>query len=199
MLLRAICACTLASSAFADCPTSADRATGIKATLSDGSVEEYRDLSPGLVEVIARYADGYTARNLLGQGIYVVELSDIEDGQIVPTSRITSAYPMSADAMPIPKPGSEWTVKVAMRDADGFFQEQQSHDWGALTTATYGDCSYDMIPGALNYQGDGYSYAEEIHYLPALGLGLLISYDHGDGSPPDTYSYVAIDIMDANQ
>ncbi|MDX8347088.1 hypothetical protein SLH49_03730 [Cognatiyoonia sp. IB215446] len=195
MMLRTICTCLFASTAIADCPTGADRATGIRATLSDGSVEEYRDLSPGLVELIARYEDGYTARNILGQGVYVVELSDLEDGQIVPTSRITSAYPMSAEKMPIPKPDTDWQVKVAMRDSDGFFQEEQTHRWGALTKVTYTDCTYDMIPGELTYQGDGYSYFEEIHYLPALGLGLLVSYATDDGAPPDVFDYTEFAVM----
>lgn len=195
MLLRTVLACTFATSAFADCPTGADRAKGIRAILSDGSVEEYRDLRPGVVELIARYEDGYTARNLLGQGTYVIELADFEDGQIVPTSRITSSYPMSADEMPLPKPGSEWTVKVAMRDADGFFQEQQTHRWGEQTKATYQNCSYDMIPGQLSYAGEGYNYQEEIHYLPELGLGLLVAYSDGD-APEDRFTYDAFEIMD---
>ncbi len=194
MLLRALSVFVLATPAFADCPTAVDLPTGVKATLSDGSTEEYRTVRTGLVELIARYDDGYDARNLLGQGVYVIELADLEDGQIVPESRITSSYPMSADAMPLPQPGARWSVAVGMRNADGFFKEKQTHSWGEITQVSYQGCTYDMIPGEFLYTGDGYSYREDIHYLPELGVGLLVSYADGD-DPPEIFTYDAFEIM----
>ncbi|MEL6681683.1 MAG: hypothetical protein AAFQ09_03450 [Pseudomonadota bacterium] len=194
MIIRACLFAVMASPALADCPTSADLATGIKATLSDGTIEEYRAFRPGLVEIISRLEDGVTTRTLLGQGIYVIELADLENGQIVPDTRITASYPMNADAMPLPEPDGKWSVAVGMRDAGGFFQEKQSHRWGELTQATYQGCTYTMLPGQLVYTGDGYRYDEEIHYLPELGISLLISFSE-DGAVPDKYSYNAFEIM----
>lgn len=199
MLLRAAIASLAASTASADCPVAADLATGIAARQTDGTVEEFRAFGPGLVEQIARFSDGYTARNLLGQGVYVIELADLEAGEIVPTSRITSAYPVNADEMPVPSPGADWNVKVAMRDSDGFYREQQDHRWGQLTEVTYGPCTYEMIPGTLIYTGDGYSYVEEIHYLPALVLGLLVSFADGGDVAPEVYTYDTLRVMEPEE
>lgn len=187
--------CFLATPALAVCPVPGDRATGIRATLSDGSYEDYRDLRPGLVELIGNYADGYVARNLLGQGIYVVELSDLEDGKIVPDTRTTYTYPVDLTALPIPEPGTRWVGETGGRDYDGFFAETQSHSWGALTRATYGTCSYDLLVGRFDYSGDGYSYKEEIHYLPELGIGLLASYADDSEDGPEVYTYVSIEKL----
>lgn len=187
--------CFLASPALAACPQMGDLATGIRATMSDGTYEDYRDLRPGLVEMIGNYDDGYIARNLLGQGVYVVELSDMEDGKIAPDSRTTYSYPVEVTELPIPQPGARWSGQTAGRDYEGFFSETQTHTWGAMTRATYGECSYDLIVGRFAYSGDGYSYKEEIHYLPELGIGLLASYADGDESETDVYTYVGIEKL----
>ena len=187
--------CVFASPALAECPRTGDLATGIRAMMSDGTYEDYRDLGPGLVEMIGTYEDGYVARNLLGQGVYVVELSDLEDGKIVPDSRTTYSYPVDVAELPIPQPGARWTGETAGRDYEGFFAETQSHTWGAMTRATYGACSYDLIVGRFAYSGDGYSYKEEIHYLPELGIGLLASYADDIESEADVYTYVGIEKL----
>lgn len=194
MLLRVLAACLIATPVLAECPKAADLSIGIKATLTDGSVEEYRAAGSGLVEHIVRYDDGYTARNLLGQGVYVIELAEQENGQIVPSSRTTTSYPMNADAMPIPKAGAAWRVTVGMRDADGFFKEEQRYSWGELIQTTYQDCTFDTVAGEIVYSGDGYTYREEIHYLPQLGVGLLMSYTSDDGTH-EAFSYETIETM----
>lgn len=194
MLLRPFLLCCFAAPALAECPEAGDLATGIRATMDDGSFEDYFDLSPGLVEMVGNY-DGYIARNLLGQGVYIIELVDLEDGNAIPDTRTTYSYPDNPAELPIPAPGSRWTVATAGRTVDGLFSENQSHVWGEMTRATYGSCSYDLLVGQFEYKGDGYSFKEEIHYLPALGIGLLAAFEE-QGEGTDVFTYVSFEALE---
>lgn len=195
MILRPLLLCCLATPALAECPTADDLATGIRATMSDGTFEDVTTHSAGVLEMIGNYEDGYVSRFLLGQGTYVLESSEMEDGKIVADSRVTYSYSVNATEMPVPSPNARWKGKTAGRDFDGFFQEEQVHSWGELTRATYGDCSYDLIIGYIDYVGDGYEFREEIHYLPELGLGLLAAYTEENDDYDEVYTYVSLEKL----
>lgn len=196
MLARTILFALLAGPALADCPVAADLASGIRLISEDGTREVYLQQGPGVVEMTGTYPDGYTSRTLLGQGIYVLELVDLIDGQADLSTRLTFAFPMQPGEIPIPAAGDVWQVKTAMWDGYESIAETISARWGSLARVTYGDCSYDMIAGTLSYSSADYSHQEVIHYLPQLGFGALYSYDDADLPEPDVYVVVGIERVE---
>lgn len=184
-----------AAPAFADCPVAADLAGGIRVTETDGTINLFTAQGNGVVQNDGTAPDGYTYRNVLAQGTHLVELGDTENGQYVNDSRRIITYPMERTVMPLPTPNSRWDVAttVAAMGNDGY-PEQQVQGWGAPATLTIGECTYDMIPGKVTYTNSDFVVFEGLHYLPALGLALLHSYQI-QGDPADTYTAAKIEAV----
>lgn len=187
-----VTAMALATEAYADCPVAADLDRGIRMFHADDTVEVYRRLKPGLVEVRSAYPDGYDSWTLLGQGVYVLELADLVGGRIDPQSKSTFAFPMAATDMPLPEAGGTWVVETAARDSYDIWSETVAMSWGQAGSIDYGECTYAMIPGTFSYKSELYNHQEVIHYLPELGLGVLYSYVDEDMNSPDIFEVTNI-------
>lgn len=192
MILRAATLMALASPAWAECPVSGDLDTGIQLSHEDGTVEVYRAISPGIVELIGEYPDGYISRTLTGQGVYLLEFADLVDGEIDPSTRITYAMRDLPTDLPVPKDGVTFRAAMTVTNSDEMYAEKLAATWGEQTQMTYDGCSYTMIPGTLSYVNSDYSYEEGLHYLPELEFAYLASYFDQDMSAPDIYVVTSI-------
>lgn len=175
----------------ADCPTADALASGIRFGLSSGETETFRRLENGLVEAKFEAPDAYVSRALLGQGIYLLELVDLVDGQPDPATRATYSYPVDPSELPLPDPAGSWAAKVAVFEGGELETEHQAYSFGTETTAGFEGCSYTMIPIEIVY-GSG-SDRDTLHYLPELGLAYLAAATY-DGST-DLFSYVSITAL----
>ena len=173
--------------AWANCPTAADMAAGIKLTQDDGTVEVYSTQSDILVLVDSYYTDGYQTRYTLAHGVYLLDRVDIEDDVPVADSRATYTFDMSPEQMPLPESGGRLRTRQVVRDFDGVYTDKVSGQWQDAVQMAFGDCTYTVIPGVIEYSSDGYSYTEGLNYLPELGLSYLSMYDDSEVNQPEYY------------
>ena len=174
---------------FATCPTGADLATGIVFEDQDGNVETFRAAANATVQMDGVGSDGYTYRSILGKGVHVVQLSDTENGSILPDSIINTSYPMNVASLPVPTASSQWSVKTVINAFGDIYEEVQTQRWGGEIDFVVGACSFRGIPGKVRYSSDGFQIDEEIMFLPDLGMSLLMSYDDSE-SDKDTFVYI---------
>ena len=165
-------ALSTAASAQSACPTAADLPAGIAVTDVDGAVETFYAMSPGVVRSEYRGPEGDGSQTLLGQGIYWLQYISVEGSQLIYETKATNSYPMKPADLPLPTPGGAWNSQYAGLSETGYISKGvQASEFGDLTSLTLGSCAYDMIPVSINYLSEGYT--EMVHYLPALGIGLL--------------------------
>jgi len=177
-----------AAPAWANCPTGTDLATGIRIIEDDGTRQVYRSTQNGVVQLDIRSSKN-TFRNLLAQGTHLLQLSELEDGRVIPGSIVNTSYPAAPESLPVPTPSSQWTVETIVRGYGDIYAEIQTQTWGRLIEYTIGSCSYDVIPGKVRYASDGFTIDEGIYYFPELGIGLLHLIDDSE-SAPETYTFV---------
>ncbi len=187
----------------AECPVSADLASkGIAFGAETGEVEEFRQRRPGLIE--SRYylsPDRSTySQVVLAQGLYVLELLEVEDGSPTPGARSTYGFPVAPATLPVPDAttpaGSGWTWTVAYNHSGDLGHETHVYTVQPSQQIAYGACRYQVIPVEVRYlPSDG--PAEDIdtlHYLPALGLSYLARTTYSGGG--DTYEYKSIRTLE---
>jgi hypothetical protein len=175
------------------CPTASDLANGITFDLTGTETETYRDAGNGVVEVIYSDGEGFQTRTLLGQGAYLLEIVDLENGTPVPDTRTTYAHIFPPAEMPKPQPEMVWASQVTTT-GDGFGQELHDHRGGVLSTITVGTCRYDTFRLTVTYD-DADNTIDTLQYLPELGFALLVgvAYNEEDGTRvEDVYSYVDV-------
>jgi len=179
------------------CPVAADLTTGgIAFEVDQGDVEVFWQKRPGLIE--SHYAYGgdmaNAARAMLAHGIYVLELTDLENGKVVAGSRSAYSFPMPASEMPIPEDStasdSSWSWQVAYNHNGDFGSETQVYSPQPEIQKTYGACSYQVIPIELRYGSATEGDLDLLHYLPDLGISYLARTIYSDGD--DTYDYHSI-------
>lgn len=183
----------LINPALADCPTANDLDRGIQLTDLDGSTETYRRQSELFVRGVWDDGIGAGSSFLLLKGIYVVEVFDIENGDVVSGTRVTHAYPLKPADAPLPVAGGRWDTEVITLDQGEATTQRESHLFGPTTQATIGGCSYEMMPIIGIYHDEG-GYEETLHYLPELGLAYLVETRDQD-QPADRYTYVRIEAV----
>jgi len=185
----------------ADCPTRGDLSSGgIAFGVDDSDTEIFHQKRPGLIESLYAY-EGDTqnaSRAMLAQGLFVLELVELENGDPVPDLRSTYGFPVAGAELPVPQAdmpaGTGWTFTVAYNHAGDLGTETQIYTLQPGFEKRYGDCSYEVIPIELRYltgagEGPG-ADRDELHYLPALGLSYLARSTF-DGSE-DIYNYHSI-------
>ncbi|MDA9207329.1 hypothetical protein N9O61_00445 [Octadecabacter sp.] len=182
-----------ASPVLAECPTASDLANGVQIVEADGTVNLFTALGNGIVKNDGTAPDGYTYRNVLAQGTHLIELGDTENGAYISGSLRVVDYQMQPDQMPIPAPNTTWVVDTIV-DNGSEYDERQTQSWGAITTLSIGECSYEMIPGKVSYINSDYTVFEGLHYLPGLELGILHSYQI-QGEPPSHYVATSIEAV----
>lgn len=181
----------VASPALADCPTGADLANGITFVTDRDETDTFTELGRGVVQIENHLDDGIVFRTLLAQGVHVLQLSDVENGRVVPDSILNTAYPLPAVELPVPEPLSQWSVDTTINAYGDIYRETQTQVWGQTMTYVVGECAFTGIPGKIKYESDGLTIDEEVMFLPDLGLSLLLSYDDNE-FPQETYSYVSV-------
>ncbi len=178
-----IAICALTAGAASACPTADDLDGGIRVTAADGAVDVYQSMGDGQVAQIIDFGGGEVARNVLTQGVYVSRLAVEVDGVLDLQSVFETSYDRPPTAMAPPEPGLQDRFLTTIVSVDGTFKETQTHNWGPLAPLQIGDCTYDSIFGTVTYTGGDATILEEIQYVPALGLGLLVSYTYGSDAP----------------
>lgn len=181
----------LSTPALADCPDAGDLASGIQVGEDDGTVHIFRDLGNGVVEQTGTYTDGYTFRTLLAQGVHVLQLSDTENGKVIPDSIANTAYPDNAADLPVPAAGMTWQVNTTINAYGDIYAEEQSQVWGQPTSLSVGACTFNALPGKITYVSDGDVIVESLYFLPDAGFALLVGYDD-TGGDPSVYTYTSI-------
>lgn len=186
----------LAVPVLADCPTAADMAGGVRLTDSNGETETFRRLTGQLVEGEFQDGKGGGAKYLLLSGTFVVQVFDTENGQPVAGTRVTTAYPVSADNPPKITPGDRWDVKAIVNDVGDIYESEESHIYGPDTEITIGACTYGMIPVFSVFRGDG-GFEERLNYLPEFGFAYLVE-SRDQGQAPVSYHFVNIEALADN-
>ena len=196
--LAGLCAgMVLATPAVADCLTSADLATGIRAKADDGLFEDFRRSGANLIDLSIDFGDGLVARDRMAHGIYILSGADYQDGRRDENSWVTVNFPVPIAEMPTPEENSLWEVTLMARDTLGPFEERHTYQWGAATTVVYSDCSYVAIPGAIRTDiDDGYWTMEEVQYLPQLGLSLQLAFSDMDDPQGYSRSYLSLERLE---
>lgn len=195
MLIRSLlCSALFALPVYAqDCPTAADLDGGIRVFSPDGEVETFTRQSEHIVTAAFRFEQGEGSDSLLAQGIYLVQILDIEGGKIQSDTRLTYAFPLAAGTMPDPVPGSVWSTRATLLDSNGVTDEAQTYNFGAQTQLTIGACGYDMVPISVVYPEND-DYTETLYYLPELGFALLAGAQD-KGEEPDVYVFERIEAV----
>lgn len=174
---------------WADCPVAADLDKGIRFTVNAQESETIRNYGDGVLLSLYEVEGATGSHVLLGQGIYLLQLMDIEDGKLLASTRSTYAYAMRPSEMPVPTPNGGWSAQYMF---EGFEAQSVEYVFGALTKQSFGECSYDMIPVDAVYQPAGDH--EILHYFPELGLSYLAGYY--DNGKLERYSYVGISAVE---
>ncbi len=181
-----------AGAVLADCPVAADLDKGIRFTAEAQESETIRNYGNGVLLSLYEVEGAINSHVLLGQGIYLLQSIDIEDGKPIARTRSTYAYSMQPSEMPVPTPNADWSAQYVFGDGYGYATHNVEYVFGALTKESFGECSYDMIPVDVVYQPAG--DRELLHYFPELGLSYLAGHYDDDGKL-DRYSYVRISAV----
>ncbi|GGF48385.1 MULTISPECIES: hypothetical protein [Mameliella] len=176
------------------CPVGSDIDKGIRFTVDDVDTEEYRRIGPGMIEAVYSASDGLVTRNLLAQGVYLVELVDLVEGVPDQDTRVTYAFPGRAEELAVPEPGGQVTYDVAINNLGDLDKERQIYDFGPLSKINFGACEYDLIPIEIRYEPDDSGTVDLLYYLPAFGFSYYAGSDYTDGS--DRYNYSDIEVIE---
>jgi hypothetical protein len=182
------------ATALASCPTAADLdGGGIRLSVSGGDTELFRRVSEDIVASIFETRDGLQSLTLLGRGMYVLRIAEMDAGDVVPDSDTTYDFDMPAGSLPMPGPQEDWTVDVGVDDHGFSSHELQSYRFGPMTEVGLGGCTYDMIPVIQSYDPDPYEVTDFVNWLPELGISYLVRSSHAHGDQRS--SYTAIEAM----
>lgn len=190
--LFAVCA-LLPTMGLAQCPTKADLEIGIRFTLDTGATESFRILPSGVTEAVFHKKGEFTNRVYLAQGVYLLELIDLENGAPVPDTRVAYSYAITPKDMPIPQPNGSYAITATVLDGGEVRKEVQDHKFGPPSTITFGNCQYDMFKIAITYPGDTANNKDILNYMPALGISYLAQSTYDGGT--DIYNYNTIEIV----
>ena len=188
MIRHAVALALLPFAGYAACPTADDLERGIVFTVNDTDTETFTRVSPTVVESAYAGADanGEVSKSLYVKGYYWVQSVTYDaQGELLPDSRMTYAYPGSAADLPDPEPLAEHRFDVIRNDDFGMVKEEQTHVFGDFETRIYGVCPYIALPATIEYFEDGKSTGKDfMEYLPELGIALWVGSEF-DGSKDD--------------
>jgi hypothetical protein len=180
------------------CPEGPEDALhGIHVRYDDGSRSILRALGDGVQQDILTYQDGtgggYTITAL--HGIYPLEEALLQNGNHAPGSLDVITYPEGLSSLPVPEPGLEWRASAQVsKDGRVPFERRFTVTVGQGVVATYGDCSYDVLPVALrstDADDDGFIGMD---YVPLLGISVFHTFIEL-GRPPDIYQPVEFHVL----
>ncbi|OWU85230.1 hypothetical protein ATO6_09380 [Oceanicola sp. 22II-s10i] len=186
LLLRSFaCAVALSSAAQADCPTAADAATGITLHQQWGQMDLFQVISPELTAYSYRDGGNVTTLVLMARGVYVLER--VYTNSSTAPSRVSFAFDMTPDDMPVPEAGLTWEVKAIASGQEGAtWPETHVYAFGEETEIGIGPCTYRAIPFTLTAKyEDEADWQEASYYLPDLGFGFITNSPDGEGGRID--------------
>lgn len=173
-----------------DCPTAADLDTGIHFELTQGEAEEFRRYSDGRIASVFYQGGAPVTLLLLHKGLYLSEVTDIEDFELQYASRTTYRYDLDPADLPLPILDGSFSATTQVTENGDNFMETHQYRFGASEIATFGDCAYRMIPIEVRYVPDPDNAKDFLHWLPDLGVSLLVRAEYDDGA--DVYTYTGI-------
>lgn len=173
--------CLLPATAVAECPVPGDLAKGIIATSTNGGMELFEAARPGVVTSTYMENGEPLSQSLLGQGVYLLQSINLEDGRPTLGNKLSYAYPMAPKDMPLPTAGGKWDVSTLMDDYGDFKKSVVNYKFSKEREITIGDCSYSGFEVSVQYS-EGIDYQETLDYLPDLGISLITAYIESDGT-----------------
>lgn len=195
-LVSCLLPCVAAAPVGADCPSAADLSTGIRVISATGESETFTTVAPDVVASVYDDGHGYANRVLMAQGVYLLELVDLENGDVVPETRLVYGHPQGPQAFPAPAPGTTYSATVTMREGSDVWPEAQGYVFGRPSRIAIGACGYDLIEVTVTY-ADAEDTVETVHYLPELGVSYLAAseYTTVEGRLTDRYAYGRIEAL----
>jgi hypothetical protein len=183
-----------ASTAAVACPGPDALERGIRFEIAGGESESFRRQGPHILSATYAVEGDPVSRMLLAQGLYMLELIDIEDGAFVPPSRATYTYEVEPGRMPQPMAGATWSATVTVFEGGSVVTERQVFGFGGESQVSFGPCTYRMIPVEIRYPDAEDGTVELVHYLPELGLSYLArsTWDRGE----ERYDYLGIEALE---
>ena len=193
MRFQVIASCLILAAPMAvACPSGSDLTKGIRFTVDGTDSEEYRILSPGLIEALYKTGDGGVTRNLLGQGVYLLEYVDVVDSERDPSTRTTYAFPGKAEDLKAPEPGTSVTYDVVVNYAGDLDKERHTYSFGQKSLLNFGACEYEMIVVEIRYSPDDSGTVDYLYYMPEFGFSYYAGSDGEDGSTRYLYSNIEV-------
>ena len=172
------------------CPT-ADmlNGNGILFTQDNGDFEIHQLAPNGSILQRADY-DGFASVNYIVHGVHVLQLSDEENGRILPDSIWLFYFGMPISDLPKPVAGGTWSATTTQTHFGSSERETVRHRWGRMTSYSIGNCTMDAIPVTVKYSSADYNHTEEAMYFPDLGTAILTGYADSEGR--DDYTFVDV-------
>jgi len=166
------------------CPGPEDLEKGVVFETRDGTVETHRRFATDLIVIQTEFADGSGSILEAKHGLYLASSVPIEDGVVRVGQKDVFASYDKLDKWQKPKPDAEWS-----NDATGGGAATS----GPMQTIKLGPCAYPAFEIELSFSDDP-TYTERYHYLPEMGIGLLVA-STSDGDE-ETYTYTEVRVAE---
>lgn len=170
-----------------DCPGSTDLIAGVQVREHAGTTVVFRRFGADLISATYSFDDGSGGwREMLAQGLYVIETVDILDGAPDLDTRHTYSFGGADPADLVrPEPGQSLSYDVDVRGPDLQEKEVQVYTGGGKSVMRFGACTYDAIEIELRYESKPEQSDNILYYLPRLGIAYWIASIHADGTRED--------------
>ncbi|WP_236544440.1 hypothetical protein [Roseovarius atlanticus] len=162
------------------CPGPEALDTGVVFETRDGMIETHRRFAPEQILIQAEFPDGSGSILETRHGLYLASSTPIEDGVVKVGQKDVFASYADLEKWDEPRPDAAWS-----NDSSGGGTAKS----GPLTTIKLGPCAYPAFEIDLTFNDDP-TYTERYHYLPKMGIGLLVA-STSDGDE-ETYTYTEV-------
>ncbi|MGK7651692.1 MULTISPECIES: hypothetical protein [unclassified Roseovarius] len=162
------------------CPDAEALDSGVVFETRDGMTETHRRFAPEQILIQTEFPDGSGSVLETRHGLYLASSTPIEDGVVKVGEKDVFASYADLEKWDEPRPDAEWS-----NDSTGGGTAKS----GPLKTIELGPCTYPAFEIDLTFNDDP-TYTERYHYLPELGVGLLVA-STSDGEE-ETYTYTGV-------
>ncbi|MBY5986360.1 hypothetical protein [Roseovarius atlanticus] len=166
------------------CPGPEDLKKGVVFETQDGTVETHRQLATDVIVIQTEFADGSGSILETRHGLYLASSVPIEDGVVRVAEKEVFASYDELDKWQEPKPDADWS-----NDSSGGGTATS----GPMQTINLGPCAYPAFEIDMSFNDDP-SYTERYHYLPEMGVGLLVS--SSSSGDEEVYTYTDVRVAD---
>ena len=162
------------------CPGAEALETGVVFETRDGMTETHRRFAPEQILIQTEFPDGSGSVLETRHGLYLASSTPIEDGVVRVGQKDVFASYADLEEWDEPRPDAEWR-----NDSSGGGTATS----GPMTTIELGACAYPAFEIDQTFN-DNPTYTERYHYLPEMGVGLLVASTL-DGDV-ETYTYTGV-------